>query len=36
MRLYLDDVRTPIAEDWQLVRSYDEFVAHIRMHGLEN
>jgi hypothetical protein len=36
MRLYLDDVRTPIAEDWQIVRSYDEFVAHIRLHGLEN
>ncbi len=36
MRLYLDDVRTPSAEDWQIVRSYDEFVAHIRMHGLEN
>jgi hypothetical protein len=36
MRLYLDDVRIPIAEDWQLVRSYDEFIAHIRMHGLEN
>ncbi len=36
MRLYLDDVRTPSAEDWQVVRNYDEFVAHIRMHGLEN
>ena len=36
MRLYLDDMRNPIADDWQVVRSYDEFVAHIRMHGLEN
>ena len=36
MRLYLDDVRTPSAEDWQVVRNYDDFVAHIRMHGLEN
>ena len=36
MRLYLDDVRTPKDEDWQVVRSYDEFVAHIKMNGLEN
>ena len=36
MRLYLDDVRTPKDEDWEVVRSYDEFVAHIRLHGLEN
>ena len=36
MRLYLDDMRNPIADDWQVVRSYDEFVAHIRIHGLEN
>jgi hypothetical protein len=34
--LYLDDVRTPKADNWQVVRSYDEFVAHIRMKGLEN
>lgn len=36
MRLYLDDVRTPKDTDWEVVRSYDEFVAHIRLHGLEN
>ena len=36
MRLYLDDIRTPKDADWQVVRSYDEFVAHIRLHGLEN
>ena len=36
MRLYLDDVRTPKDADWVVVRSYDEFVAHIRLHGLEN
>ena len=36
IRLYLDDVRTPKDADWQVVRSYDEFVAHIRMHGLES
>jgi hypothetical protein len=34
--LYLDDVRTPTADNWEVVRNYDEFVAHIRMHGLEN
>ncbi len=33
-RLYLDDVRTPIAEDWIIVRNYDEFVAQIKLHGL--
>lgn len=36
MRLYLDDVRTPKDMGWEVVRSYDEFVAHIRLHGLEN
>jgi len=36
MRLYLDDLRTPTADDWQVVRSYDEFIAHIRMNGLES
>ena len=33
--LYLDDVRTPTDDRWQVVRSYDEFVAHIKMNGLE-
>ena len=45
IRLYLDDVRTPKDPNnewvdgipqWQVVRSYDEFVAHIRLNGLEN
>ncbi len=45
IRLYLDDVRTPKnpnnewvdgIDEWQVVRSYDEFVAHIQMNGLEN
>jgi hypothetical protein len=36
MRLYLDDVRTPKDADWKVVRSYDEFTAHIKMNGLEN
>ena len=34
--LYLDDVRTPKDDRWKVVRSYDEFVAHIKMNGLEN
>jgi hypothetical protein len=36
MYLYLDDVRTPTDDRWEVVRNYDEFVAHIRMKGLEN
>ncbi len=45
MRLYLDDVRTPQDPNnewvdgipqWEVVRSYDEFVAHIQKNGLEN
>ena len=36
MRLYLDDVRIPKADNWEVVRNYDEFVAHIKMNGLEN
>jgi len=35
MRLYLDDVRTPIAKDWVVVRTYDEFVSKIRLFGLD-
>ena len=34
LRLYLDDVRTPIGEDWIVVRNYDEFVAKIKLHSL--
>jgi hypothetical protein len=34
--LYLDDVRTPINGEWFVVRNYDEFVAKIKLHGLEN
>ena len=33
--LYLDDVRTPVEDNWQVVRNYDEFVAHIKLNGLE-
>lgn len=34
--LYLDDVRIPKADNWEIVRNYDEFVAHIKLKGLEN
>lgn len=34
--LYLDDVRIPTEGDWQVVKNYDELVAHIRLNGLEN
>ena len=34
--LYLDDIRVPTEGDWQVVRSYDEFIAHINLNGLEN
>ena len=33
-RIYLDDVRTPIAEDWIVVRNYDEFVNKVTEIGL--
>jgi hypothetical protein len=34
--LYLDDVRIPTEGEWEIVRNYDEFVAHIKLKGLEN
>lgn len=34
--LYLDDVRIPAEGEWEVVRNYDEFVAHIKLNGLEN
>jgi hypothetical protein len=36
LRLYLDDIRTPVDNDWILVRNYDEFVKQIKLHGLGN
>ena len=36
LRLYLDDIRTPVDDDWIVVRNYDEFVAAIKLHGLGN
>ena len=36
LRLYLDDVRTPVSQDWIIARNYDEFVAAIKLQGLGN
>ena len=36
LRLYLDDVRTPTEEGWNVVRNYNEFVNFINMNGLES
>jgi hypothetical protein len=37
IRIYLDDVRTPVEKDqWVIVRSYDEFVEKINEIGLDN
>lgn len=35
-RIYLDDVRTPIEEDWIVCRNYDEFVKCVSEVGLDN
>lgn len=35
-RLYLDDVRTPLGDDWIIARNYEEFISTIKFHGLEN
>lgn len=34
--LYLDDVRTPTEQGWEVVRTYEHFINHIQMHGLES
>ena len=36
VKIYLDDVRTPVADDWNIVRNYDEFVAKVLELGLTN
>jgi hypothetical protein len=35
-KIYLDDVRTPIANDWIVVRNYEEFITKVTEIGLEN
>ena len=36
IRIYLDDVRTPVDPDWIVVRNYYEFVNKVTEIGLEN
>ena len=36
VKIYLDDIRTPVDPSWIVVRSYDEFVSKINEIGLEN
>ena len=33
-KLYLDDIRIPQTEGWDIVRNYDEFVFWIRLNGV--
>lgn len=33
-KLYLDDIRIPKTEGWDIVRNYDEFTAWIKLNGL--
>jgi hypothetical protein len=33
-KLYLDDVRTPKSEGWDIVRSYEDFVNYIEQNGI--
>jgi len=36
VRVYLDDIRTPIENDWIVCRDYNEFVNKVSEIGLEN
>lgn len=36
MKIYLDDVRTPVDKDWTIVRNFDEFVSTVMYIGLDN
>ena len=33
-KLYLDDIRNPKTSGWTIVRTYDEFVYHIKTYGM--
>lgn len=35
-KIYLDDVRTPIEQDWVIVRSYEEFISKVNEIGLQD
>lgn len=34
--IYLDDIRTPINNEWIIVRTYDEFIHKINEIGIDN
>jgi hypothetical protein len=36
IRIYLDDVRTPLDESWIVVRNYGQFVQKVEEIGLQN
>ncbi len=36
IKIYLDDVRTPIDKDWTVVRNFEQFVSTIQYIQLEN
>jgi hypothetical protein len=36
VKIYLDDVRTPVEDSWEVARNYDEFVSKVLHHGLTN
>jgi len=36
IKLYLDDIRTPLDKEWEVVRTFEELVKHIKQVGLEN
>jgi hypothetical protein len=36
IRIYLDDIRTPLETDWVICRNYEEFVQKVSDAGLEN
>lgn len=36
IKIYLDDVRTPVEDGWTVVRNYEQFVSSVMHYGLEN
>lgn len=35
-KLYLDDIRTPVDDDWIVVRNYEEFVEVVKKNGIDS
>ena len=33
-KLYLDDIRIPQTEGWDIVRNYDDFVFWVKLNGV--